>query len=154
MDEQLNRRSVSHHKLNLSRGIEKNSSWTIGNRYMRHTEKQVETPCDAPKECCVFEYLYRDASNYKAWGGLLLSGIPSQSDVAAFRACLESGAYLSQNKSAFLLYTKSYGICLVGEPATTMLCMSLSRFVQRVKMKKFRCRCLGSYSIYSKPFRQ
>lgn len=42
---------------------------------------------------CVFEYLYRDASNYKAWGKLLLSGIPSHSDVSALRACLESETY-------------------------------------------------------------
>jgi hypothetical protein len=60
---------------------------------MRLTGKQMEAPCDVLKECCVFEYLYRDASNYKAWGELLLSGIPSQSDVAAFKACLESGVY-------------------------------------------------------------
>ena len=42
---------------------------------------------------CVFEYLYRDASNYKAWGELLLSGTPSQSEIAALRACLESDLY-------------------------------------------------------------
>jgi len=59
---------------------------------MRHTEKQVESN-DAPKEYCVFEYLYRDASNYKAWGGLLLSGAPAQSEIAALRACLESEVY-------------------------------------------------------------
>ena len=35
---------------------------------------------------------------------------------------------LSQSKSAFLLYTKNYGICQEGEPVMTMLCMSLSRF--------------------------
>jgi hypothetical protein len=56
-------------------------------------EKPVKARCDAPTECCVFEYLYRDASNYKAWGELLLSGIPSQSDVATLRACLELEVY-------------------------------------------------------------
>lgn len=60
---------------------------------MLHTEKQVETPSHTPNECCVFEYIYRDASNYKACGEILLSGIPSQSDVAALRACLESEVY-------------------------------------------------------------
>lgn len=55
--------------------------------------KQAGIPHDSPEGYCVFEYLYRDASNYKAWGGLLLSGIPSQSDVAALRACLESDVY-------------------------------------------------------------
>lgn len=42
-------------------------------------------------ECCVFEYQYRDASNHKAWGEILLSGVPSQIDIAALCACMESG---------------------------------------------------------------
>ena len=42
---------------------------------------------------CVFEYLYRDGSNYKAWGSLLLSGEPTQEDITALKACLESGEY-------------------------------------------------------------
>lgn len=42
---------------------------------------------------CVFEYLYRDASNYKAWGEILLSGVPSSNDIEALRACLESKEY-------------------------------------------------------------
>lgn len=41
----------------------------------------------------MFEYLYRDASNYKAWGELLLTGIPSQSDISALKVCLESDVY-------------------------------------------------------------
>jgi hypothetical protein len=60
---------------------------------MQHTGKQAEALSSAPTEYCVFEYLYRDASNYKAWGELLLSGIPSQSDTTALRACLESEIY-------------------------------------------------------------
>jgi len=60
---------------------------------MQLTEKQVKIPREAPKEFCVFEYLYRDASNYKAWGTILLSGIPSQNNIAALRASLESDEY-------------------------------------------------------------
>lgn len=60
---------------------------------MQRTKKQAVIPSDAPKECCVFEYQYRDASNYKAWGAILLSGALSQNDTAALRACLESGEY-------------------------------------------------------------
>lgn len=55
--------------------------------------KQAVVSNESPKESCVFEYLYRDASNYKAWGEVLLSGIPSQNDMAALRACMESGEY-------------------------------------------------------------
>ncbi len=48
---------------------------------------------DSSISYCVFEYLYRDASNYKALGNLLLSGIPSHRDEAAVRACLEAEVY-------------------------------------------------------------
>jgi len=60
---------------------------------MQHTNKQASSHSDTTKEYCVFEYLYRDASNYKAFGLILLSGVPSQNDIAALRACLESGEY-------------------------------------------------------------
>ncbi|MFH0934904.1 MAG: hypothetical protein V1879_06830 [Pseudomonadota bacterium] len=42
---------------------------------------------------CVFDYMYRDGSNYKAWGSLLLSGEPTLEDVTALKECLESGEY-------------------------------------------------------------
>lgn len=41
----------------------------------------------------VFEYLYRDAGNYKAWGSVLLLGTASPDDVDTLRACLESGEF-------------------------------------------------------------
>lgn len=43
--------------------------------------------------CSVFEYLYRDASNYKAWGRILLLGTASPDDVQTLRMCLESGEF-------------------------------------------------------------
>jgi hypothetical protein len=49
--------------------------------------------CETPNEYCIFEYLYRDASNYKAWGAILLSGRPAPNDIEVLRACLESGDY-------------------------------------------------------------
>jgi hypothetical protein len=55
--------------------------------------KQVTTLENVQQVCCVLEYLYRDASNYKAFGAILLSGYPSQDEIAALRACLESGEY-------------------------------------------------------------
>lgn len=42
---------------------------------------------------CIFEYMYRDGSNYKAWGSLLLSGKPTHEYVTALKECLESGDY-------------------------------------------------------------
>ena len=60
---------------------------------MQFTNKQASLPSGSPKECSIFEYLYRDASNYKAWGAILLSGAPSQNDIEIFRASLESYLY-------------------------------------------------------------
>lgn len=60
---------------------------------MQLIEKQQMKTNDSPQKYCVFEYLYRDASNYKAWGEILLTGTPSQNDMASLRARLESGEY-------------------------------------------------------------
>lgn len=37
----------------------------------------------------VLEYLYRDASNYKSWGSVLLLGAISPDEEAILRSCLE-----------------------------------------------------------------
>ena len=42
---------------------------------------------------CVFEYLYRDASNYKAWGSLVLSGAATESDLEVLATHFESGEF-------------------------------------------------------------
>lgn len=41
----------------------------------------------------VFEYLYRDASNFKAWESLLLQGVATEADVAVLKSRFESGDY-------------------------------------------------------------
>lgn len=60
---------------------------------MQHTEKQVGILSAPQKGYSIFEYLYRDASNYKAWGEILLSGVSSQNDIALLRASLDSDTY-------------------------------------------------------------
>lgn len=40
---------------------------------------------------CVFEYLYRDAGNFKAWGALLLEGELSEDDIARMTARFDEG---------------------------------------------------------------
>lgn len=40
---------------------------------------------------CVFEYLYRDASNYKVWGNLVLRGGAKKSDLEVLATHFESG---------------------------------------------------------------
>ena len=42
---------------------------------------------------CVFEYLYRDAANYKAWGTLVLRGAATESDLAVLATHFESGEF-------------------------------------------------------------
>ncbi|MCK9380448.1 MAG: hypothetical protein M0P95_05200 [Sulfuritalea sp.] len=42
---------------------------------------------------CVFEYLYRDAGNFKAWGALLLKGALTEVQVAEMRSKLEGGEF-------------------------------------------------------------
>lgn len=92
---------------------------------MQLSEKQARIPSDAPKECCVFEYLYRDASNYKAWGEILLAGVPSQNDIAVLRACLESGEYFVAEQVGIPAVYKELWDFQVALPVTTMRCMSL-----------------------------
>jgi len=41
----------------------------------------------------VFEYLYRDASNYKAWGTLVLGGAAIASDLEVLKSKFESGEF-------------------------------------------------------------
>lgn len=41
----------------------------------------------------VFEYLYRDASNYKVWGNVILEGEVTQQQLADIRRSLESDQY-------------------------------------------------------------
>ena len=45
------------------------------------------------KALSVFEYCYRDASNYKSWGFLLLQGAVSSDDIAHLKKHFESGEY-------------------------------------------------------------
>ena len=44
-------------------------------------------------EFSIFDYLYRDGSNYKSWGSLLLEGLATETDLEPLRARLESGEF-------------------------------------------------------------
>lgn len=44
-------------------------------------------------EFSVFDYLYRDASNYKAWGSLLLEGSATEEDIEVLRVQLDGGEF-------------------------------------------------------------
>ncbi len=41
----------------------------------------------------IFEYLYRDASNYKVWGTLLLEGVANETDLQVLASKFESGEF-------------------------------------------------------------
>ena len=42
---------------------------------------------------CVFEYLYRDAANYKAWGTIVLRGAATESELEVLATHFESGEF-------------------------------------------------------------
>ena len=44
-------------------------------------------------EFSVFNYCYRDACNYKAWGSFLLQGLASSADIEDLRHCFDSGEF-------------------------------------------------------------
>jgi hypothetical protein len=44
-----------------------------------------------PNDFTIFEYLYRDAANYKVWGQLLLEGVVSEIDRQVLASKFESG---------------------------------------------------------------
>lgn len=45
------------------------------------------------KKFSIFEYLYRDASNYKSWGTLVLRGEATASDLGVLKSKFESGEF-------------------------------------------------------------
>ena len=42
------------------------------------------------QELSIFEYFYRDASNYKVWGTLLLEGVANETDLQVLTSKFES----------------------------------------------------------------
>ena len=44
-------------------------------------------------EFSIFDYLYRDASNYKSWGSLLLEGRATETALEQFRTQLNCGEF-------------------------------------------------------------
>lgn len=45
------------------------------------------------REFSVFEYFYRDASNYKSWGSLLLCGVVTSVEIEILRSQFDAGCY-------------------------------------------------------------
>jgi len=63
----------------------------------------------------VFEYLYRDAGNYKTWGTLLLAGIAGAEQVAAVRIVLEPGGlFIAEQVGVPTLYEQLWQECETG----------------------------------------
>ena len=64
---------------------------------------------------CVFEYLYRDSGNYKAYGELLLEGSLGEADIAKLRSKLESGEYfIAEQLEISTLYESLWAECKSG----------------------------------------
>lgn len=99
----------------------------------------------------VFEYLYRDASNYKAHGRVWLAGTAAADDHARIAACLHEGLYfipeqLNLPALQALLFPHSDGVtdddhswhefcalrCEVQPPPDGTIFMSLDRFIEAI----------------------
>ena len=59
----------------------------------------------------VFEYFYRDASNYKFWGFLLLSGSATKSDIQQMQSRFATGCcFIAEQLSIPPLYAKLWAL--------------------------------------------
>lgn len=57
----------------------------------------------------IFEYLYRDASNYKAWGSVLLTGVTTPSETQLLTSCLvDSCFFVAEQVAVPVLYEALY----------------------------------------------
>lgn len=68
----------------------------------------------------VFDYMYCDASNYKAFGALLLTGGVTEEDRKRFISKLAGREFLLPNKSASQRYMRSCGNFLMDRQRMTM----------------------------------
>lgn len=61
---------------------------------------------------CVFEYLYRDAGNFKAWGELLLEGELTAEEVAQLTARFDQGElFIAEQIGVPTLYEELWRQC-------------------------------------------
>ena len=61
---------------------------------------------------CVFEYLYRDAGNFKAWGELLLEGELNEEEIARICARFDSGdLFIAEQIGVPALYEELWRQC-------------------------------------------
>lgn len=65
----------------------------------------------------VFEYLYRDAANWKTWCSVLLGGTISDSDRAGIETKLDSGQFFIPEQIGLKSLVTSSGTCLSNSSA-------------------------------------
>ena len=58
----------------------------------------AKLPWVMPRPVCRFDYLYRDAGNYKGYGSVLLRGDATPENEAAIRAALIDGMYFEAER--------------------------------------------------------
>jgi len=64
---------------------------------------------------CVFEYLYRDAGNFKAWGELLLEGRLEDADLSLLHSRFENGEhFIAEQIGVPTLYEALWQQCRSG----------------------------------------
>lgn len=104
---------------------------------------------------CVFEYLYRDAGNYKVWGELLLQGALSDADVECLRERFVGGKYFIAEQSVFRLYLKSCGKSAIPVVQILTTYGTSSVTFENRRLTTLRpCRCGGRPAIWSRRYRR
>ena len=64
----------------------------------------------SPHIFSIFEYLYRDASNYKVWGTLLLEGVANETDLQVLASKFEPGGlFIAEQLGIPALYADLWG---------------------------------------------
>ena len=85
------------------------------------------------RKLCVFQYLYRDAANYKAWGTLVLRGVATESDLEVLATHFESGEFfIAEQLSIPPLYAALWEISN-GPGIDDHVCIRFMRYGLRLK---------------------
>jgi hypothetical protein len=103
------------------------------------------------KRFSVFECIYRDAGNYKAFGELLLAGQHTDGDLHAIKSACESGRFFIAEQLASLLCIKSSTSLAAARPRTITSSTNFFNYVKRYPKNTAKL-CGAWFPIWLKDF--
>ena len=83
----------------------------------------------------IFDYLYRDASNYKSWGSLLLEGRATEADSNDFAHSSIATSFSSPSRLAYRRSTPNYGSLVMAPPRMTTSGIPSTNYVRQRRKK-------------------